>query len=155
MLAIPEHGSHPSVWSIHPVRLLWRNSSLLCRRLPIGDGFWVKDSGMCPVPLSALGAPTWLELVQALCVLPQPQGVHVCVSLLCWRFLKLYFLVSSIPSGYYSISVSYSASFPELRGKASDESHLGPSVPNISHSVHVAQLYDSVSVSLYCKRKLV
>lgn len=127
---------------------------MLCKWLPIGDGFWVKDRGVCPVPLSALGPPTWLCRP---CACHHSLRGFMCVSACCVGvFINSVSLVSSIPSGSCNISVSYSASFPELRGKASgerihlrlselggkasDESHLRPSVQKISHSVHIAQL---------------
>lgn len=55
------------------------------------------------------------------CVSPRSRG-FMCVSACCvGDFWSSVSLVSSIPSGYYNTSVFYSALFPELRGKASDE----------------------------------
>lgn len=88
-------------------------SRFICKWLPVGDSFWVRDGAVCSPLFSALGN---LELMQVLCLLCACCHGLALSEFLCVPVLLCLGLVSSvcsIPSGFYILSVS-STGFPKF-----------------------------------------
>lgn len=74
----------------------------------VGGDFWVRDEGLCPLPLPALGSRfAWPRAVAAVVSWVQ---MSISPSMSWWHC----FLVSSVLNGSYTLSASSSSVFPDL-----------------------------------------
>ena len=116
------------------------------------DSFFVRDGDPAHCPLVQYWELIWLSCVQSLCLLPQSLWVHMCVSLQCLEGIASF--VSSILPGFCSLFASSSSGLPKPLGKWFDEDlPLRSEYSTICHSLHIAQLWVSVFIPIYCRRK--